>query len=313
MGQDRHRHARAQPRELGRVAGRDRLLGVLEVVGRQAVEEPLREPRRPGAVASIRSRGPSPTASRTARTRASSSAGAKPTLRYSVRNPRRPAPGPRPPSPPARRERGRRGSRSASARRLPTAGAAAGETPARRGPRARCRSRTAPTTRSGCRGARGRSRRTGAAADEVVVERVGTDHERRHRLDQHARGVGAAGPHHRRLADPDRAVVGEELDEDRLERARAVAATTPAGAVGTPLRHRDGRRAELGDPHGPVRKTRGGPGSTIAGRPRAGRRDGRRRPAPGRARGRRAGRRRPRGRARRAPSASPGPPPARLR
>ena len=43
-------HARPQTRQLLGIAGRDRLLDVLQVVGGEAVEQPLREARRPGAV-----------------------------------------------------------------------------------------------------------------------------------------------------------------------------------------------------------------------------------------------------------------------
>ena len=185
--QDRHRHACPQPRQLAGIAGRDRLLDVLQVVGGEAVEQPLREPRRPGAVGVDPQ--PRPVADRLAD-------GAHARLVHLGREAdlevqrAEPLGDPRPRvlrhRAPARRARGRRGSRSASARRRPTAGAAAG-------PKMRpVRSQSAVSMpdsahdtpcvpRCAMPVSAYRRRRI-----EVVVERVGADHQRRHRLDHRA-------------------------------------------------------------------------------------------------------------------------------
>ena len=99
------------------------------------------------------------------------------------------------------------------------------------------------------------------APDQVVVERIGPDYQRRHRLDHRGRHRRAAGPHHRRLADARQTLVGDELDQHGLERVGAVAAASPAGAVGALLRHGHRRGAELDDLHA---NTRGGPGEMVA-------------------------------------------------
>ena len=97
------------------------------------------------------------------------------------------------------------------------------------------------------------------APDEVVVERVGPDHQRRDRLDHGGRHRGAAGPHHGRLADACQTLVGDQLDQHGLQRVRAVPAAPPAGAVGALLGNGHGRGAELDDLHAALLNSRGGP------------------------------------------------------
>ncbi len=186
--QDRHRHAGAQARQLGR----DRRAGsaARRTRGRTSASRSssrFASARRPGAVrVDAQARPVADGLAHRSHARLVLLR-REPDLEVERAEARPPPAGGRPPpSARARRARGRRGSRSASARRRPRAGAAAAR-------RARpCRSQSAvsmpdsahemPCVPRCAIPVSAYSRRR----IEVVVERVGADHERRHRLDQRA-------------------------------------------------------------------------------------------------------------------------------
>ena len=283
MRQDRHRHARPQTRQLGRVAGAGS--AARRTPGRSGARRVSSRSASAGdqaALASMRMRGPSPTASRTARTRASSTLGREADLEVqraeAALDPR------------GQRVLGhlapaRPGTRSAwNAERVapgaaPEAVQRLARDAARRGPRARCRCPTAPTRCPACRGAPCRSRRTAGGGSMSGSSGSAPTTSGATASDQRARDRRRS-PAHTTGASP-MPVRPSSVSSSTSTAWSAVVpwpAAPPARAVGALLRHRDDGGAELG------RSSRGRSGSGAGGPGDHG--------GAGRARGLRGGRRR---------------------